>query len=245
MASSLWPASIVGAILAQSPTLQDIYNPNHETNSESDSDANAPIHILELGAGLGLQGLAAAQGSSTARCSVVLTDNDRVIVGKLQDMLEDKNGGVTAEYLDWRDEDCAKDKAYDVILGSALAYYYFLLRPLMDTIVANLKPTKSLLMVCGQANRDSQWELYRNIRDGCYNQLTDTHDKPWPGDCKMLLYRLEMGHWEEDEQQAATVDGTVPMAILCYENPDMKVPPLSNHDYIATEADFEGLILSF
>lgn len=100
-------------------------------------------------------------------------------------------------------------------------------------------------MVCGQANRDSQWDLYRNIRDGCYNQLTDAHDKPWVGDCKMLLYRLEMGNWEKDGQREATVDGTVPMAILCYQNPDRKLPPLSNHDHIATEDDFERLSMSF
>ena len=109
LASSLWPASIVGAIIAQSPTLRGIFSPKHDIDEE-DNDAdgrngNTPVNILELGAGLGLLGLAVAQGSTT--CSVMLTDNDNVVVGKLQDKLED-NGRVNAEYLDWRDEDSAK-----------------------------------------------------------------------------------------------------------------------------------------
>jgi hypothetical protein len=235
LGSSLWPGSILGAILSQSPTLEAI-----NRSPKDDAGVDGTVCILELGAGLGLHGLATAQASS--ECKVKLTDNDPVAVEKLHQLLRGVDR-VDATLLDWRDE--VKVGNFDVVLGSDVAYYHHLLRPLMDTVEANLKTTDSLLLLCGQANRDSQWDLYRNIRDGCYNQVTDVHDKPWPGDCKMLLYRLEMGHWGEEGQRQTETDGTIPMAVLCYQSPGMKFPPISDCDYAATEEDFESLSMSF
>ena len=52
------------------------------------------------------------------------------------------------------------------------------------------------MLVAGQANRGQQMQLRKNIRDGCYNQLTDEREPPWPGASTMLLYELAQRPWE-------------------------------------------------
>ena len=66
----------------------------------------------------------------------------------------------------------------------------------MDAISAHLDPEGGLMLVAGQANRGQQMQLRKNIRDGCYNQLTDEREPPWPGASTMLLYELAQRPWE-------------------------------------------------
>ena len=82
------------------------------------------------------------------------------------------------------------------MLGTDVAYYHPALRPLMDAISAHLDPEGGLMLVAGQANRGQQMQLRKNIRDGCYNQLTDAREPPWPGASTMLLYELAQRPWE-------------------------------------------------
>lgn len=118
LASSLWNAGTAGAILCQSACLQQQVLPEKS--------------VLELGSGVGLAGLVAAR--SAARC-VVLTDHDERAVGRLQRISKDN---VSARHLEWRDDHSksSADEKYDVILATDVAYYFYLLRPLMDTIQA-------------------------------------------------------------------------------------------------------------
>ena len=98
------------------------------------------------------------------------------------------------------------------MLGTDVAYYHPALRPLMDAISAHLDPEGGLMLVAGQANRGQQMQLRKNIRDGCYNQLTDEREPPWPGASTMLLYELAQRPWESvgvgnEEGRGGEVEG--------------------------------------
>jgi predicted nicotinamide N-methyase len=224
LASNLWPAALATSILMRSPAFRSFAKGKD---------------ILELGSGLGLVGLVAAEES--AKC--ILTDNDKEAVDLFdtttfplnQDVLK---ADLLAKRIEWRDkhEDV---EPVDIVLGSDIAYYYFLLRPLMDTARAYLRPGAPLLIVAGQANRQCQWDLYKNIRYGCYNQLTDEHEPPWPGQTKMLLYNLEM---RNEESQ---IDGVIPMAVIIHHNDDLVLPPFTDYDYEATQEDDDNMLKTF
>jgi hypothetical protein len=232
LGSTLWPPAFAGAILGRSPAMRKFV---------------AEKQILELGAGLGLTGWTLAQ-SGAASCR--LTDNDDEIV-KLLQTLADENvdcTNVEASVLEWRsdDDDATQpsDKA-DLIFGTDIAYYYFLLRPLMDT-VRKFQRDDNSSAVCfiGQANRESQWELYNNMKDGCYNQLTDEHEKPWSGSTTMLLYKLQMQEWHDVGGEEGVVgnaveavEGVIPIAALIHEVEGNELSPLTSHDYIATSME--------
>jgi predicted nicotinamide N-methyase len=235
LASTLWPASFAGAILCRSPAFRE-YVRNKK--------------VLELGSGLGLAGWTAAREAA----SCVLTDNDQRIV----DLLEISSGklssgNVHAEYLEWRDEHIDVDKV-DTIIATDVAYYYFLLRPLMDTARAYLQETDSLFLVTGQANRESQWELFHNLQNGCYNQLTDAREPPWPGSTEMLLYRMHVEDWrdtgDDDPPTTAIADSTLPhevltMGVLLHKTQGCKLASFTPYDHIATAKDEEAMPISF
>lgn len=223
LGSTLWPAAFAGAILGRSPQMRQFLKKKN---------------IMELGAGLGLTGWAMAQ--SAASCH--LTDNDQDIVDLLQRIADDEalpTGNTRASFLEWRDgQEVESNDKVDFIFGTGVAYYYYLLRPLMDTIQA-YKRENSAICIIGQTNRESQWELYHNIKDGCYNQLTDEHEKPWAGTTKMLLYKLRMQQWNEQGEAGVSdgdfpLDGVVPIAALIYEVNGNEIPPLTSYDYVAT-----------
>jgi SAM-dependent methyltransferase len=229
LASSLWPSALVGAILCQSPAFATMTNTS----------------ILEVGAGLGLAGQILLQATKAISCQ--LTDNDKESIKLLQESIEDDNK-LSARYLEWRDD--ARDEndrhSIDILLGTDVAYYFYLLRPLMDTARHFLKPTKSLFLAIGQAYRKSQWDLHDNVAVGCYNQLTDQHDKSWPGTTNMLLYRLEMQEWQKEEsEETVRIEGMVPIAFLLHQTPGLELGPLTAHDYVATAQDREKLDISF
>lgn len=155
LASSIWPSSLAGAILLHcSTTLQKLI---------------LGKDILELGCGLGLGGLVAAASECSA---CIMTDNDEEIINKLQNVIStnEQNLGenynkVKAECLDWRDSSQDNNNSdgvhnkieqFDVGLGFDVAYYWYLLRPLMDTFSLRLRDQSSFLLVLGQANRESQ-----------------------------------------------------------------------------------------
>lgn len=231
LSSTLWPASIAASILLRSPEFQRL------TEGKE---------IIELGSGLGLAGLVAAQNS--AKC--MLTDHDQEAVDLYDKTFalnrNELEADLSGERLDWRD-DHGSPETVDIVLGAAVAYYYYLLRPIMDTTQTYLSKEGSPLMIfVSQANRESQWELYNNIRKGCYNQLTDKHEPPWPGQTKMLLYNLEMSDWVEDPADCATqIDGKLGISVLIHGKDGVTLPPLTSFDYTATDEDDKNIMKTF
>ncbi len=225
LARTLWPSSLAAAILLRSPASKQLIKDKH---------------VLELGCGLGLAGIVA---SSSAK-SCCLTDHDEEII----QLLKNQNiPNINARYLEWRDEDRPDDiPSCDLVIGADIAYYFYLLRPLMDTAKDMLRSDNSAFMVVGQANRESQWDLYHNIRDGCYNQLTDEREAPWNGETRMLLYQLQMFKWQvDDDPSFETLDGTIPIAVMLHTSPDLEKFTFTTFDHIATKNDEEGIMMSF
>ncbi|KAG7356353.1 methyltransferase [Nitzschia inconspicua] len=242
LASQLWPMSLASSILLRSSEFQTWISGKR---------------FVELGSGRGLTGLVAAARAQSA----LLTDNDADALAWLQSSTCPTNQGklastVSIRQLDWRDDHYDSIPTVDLVLGSDIAYYFHLIRPLMDTIRAFMDNQKSpsSLMVIGQANRESQWDLYRNIRDGCYNQLTDLWEPPWQGTCQMLLYRLQMSDWcPTVEECSERIDGTIPVSLILYNNvgdsasedTPLPLPPFQMHAHIATEEDDVNIMKSF
>jgi len=188
----------------------------------------ATPNILEMGCGLGLTGTTLAT-KLQQKVNVTLSDINPV--------------PPDAIAFDWRD--ATPDMPWDCMIGSDIAYYHHLLRPILDTI----SPHRDAIVV-GQANRESQWDLYKMMRDGGYNLRTDEQDAPWDGsDLQMLLYELEMSEWNQDFD---VIDGVVPIAALVYRSKDSSTftvedaaPWFSEHDYKATDEDDEAIVKSF
>lgn len=247
LASTIWPASLASAILVRSPTLTDFMG---------DRD------VLELGCGLGITGLAASKSKSPKPRSCRLTDNADEVLDALRCYGKGRSGVAAAaadevvsfEHLDWRDDHAGCERV-GTVLSTDVAYYYFLLRPLMDTVSAHLEPRDSLWMNTGQANRECQWTLYRNLVDGCYNQLTDEREPPWGGQTRMLLYELDMYEWREEEEGGGSgddatekenvCDGTIPIAVMLHQTPGLSLAPLTDFDYVATASDESEMSISF
>ena len=115
-------------------------------------------HILEIGAGLGLNGILAWRASSS-NSEVCITDGDSDALVHLRDNVdrnrntdsEDGNddsnvGKVSCKQLIWGKDtsekflsDVAKDKKYDVILASDIIYSPVIVEPLWKTIQTLLK----------------------------------------------------------------------------------------------------------
>lgn len=233
LSTQLWPSSIAASILFQSPSFQEYLSDKH---------------ILELGSGLGLAGLAAGSGNAH---SCILSDMDQETVdflektAKLNDEVLNPDK-FKSKVLDWRDSH-EEAEPVDLIIGADIAYYFYLLRPIMDTIQAyQSKNNKNLALVLGQANRESQWDLYKNIRDGCYNQLTDEQEPPWPGTTKMLLYKLEMTRWVENlDDFESSSDGSIPIGLIVHHNEGIDFPKFTTYDHVATEEDDESMMKTF
>ena len=127
-----------------------------------------------------------------------------------------------------------------------VAYYYHLIAPLVNTLRLYRKENKSQLVIIGQANREYHWHLYHHIRDGGYNQITDKKEAPWEGETKMLLYQLQLGAWQSEEEETFKVDGTVPIAALLHTTSDnLGVQTLTDYDHVATKEDEESQMMSF
>jgi hypothetical protein len=234
LSESLWPAGIAGSILLRSPDMKSRLQNQR---------------VIELGSGVGLAGLVAATSCKTC----LLTDNTNEAVGFLESAIQrNTDNGIlqgcemTAMNLDWRDQ-VENVGSADVVLGTDVAYYYHLLRPLMDTSTAHLS-TDGLMLVLGQANRQSQWDLYKNIKDGCYNQITDEHEPAWIGDTRMLLYVLEVGCCQKDgEEHSDEVYDMIPMAALLHSRGDEEsvLSLLAEYSHVATKEDEESIAISF
>ena len=146
------------------------------------------------------------------------------------------------------------------MLGTDVAYYHPALRPLMDAISAHLDPEGGLMLVAGQANRGQQMQLRKNIRDGCYNQLTDEREPPWPGASTMLLYELAQRPWESvgvgNEEGEGGVSGAasgteastlIPIAAIVYAAAgEAQLEQLIGpEDHVATQQDEEDQMITF
>lgn len=234
LSESLWPAGIAGSILLRSPDMKSRLKNQR---------------VMELGSGVGLAGLVAATSCKTC----LLTDNAEETIGFLERAIHRNSDtnvlhgcATSAKNLDWRDQFDDKGSA-DIVLGTDVAYYHHLLRPLMDTATAHLS-SDGLLLFLGQANRQSQWDLYRNIKDGCYNQLTDEHELSWIGETRMLLYVLEIGRCQKDgDKMSDEADDFIPMAALFHSRGDREsiVSMLSKYSHVATNGDEESIAMSF
>ena len=115
-------------------------------------------YILEIGAGLGLNGILAWRASSS-NSEVCITDGDSDALVHLRDNVdrnrntdsEDGNddsnvGKVSCKQLIWGKDtsekfliDIAKDQTYDVILASDIIYSPVIVEPLWETIQTLLK----------------------------------------------------------------------------------------------------------
>jgi predicted nicotinamide N-methyase len=230
LSSTLWPSAIAASVLLRSPGFRSLAEGKD---------------ILELGSGLGLAGLVAAENS--AKC--ILSDNGEETVALYEKTIAlNKNelkADLVGKRMDWRD-DHDNPNPVNIVLGTDIAYYYYLLRPIMDTAQAYLTKKDPLMIVVGQANRESQWDLYNNIRKGCYNQLTDEHEPAWPGHTKMLLYNLEMSDWVEDSTDCrSNIDGVVPIAVLLHYSDGADLPSFSACDHVATDEDDKNIMKNF
>ena len=234
LSESLWPAGIAGSILLRSPDMKSRL---------------VGRRVIELGSGVGLAGLTAATSCRTC----LLTDNTDEAVRFLEGAIQRNNDKCVlkgcetkARNLDWRHQ-VEDEGSADIVLGTDVAYYYHLLRPLMDTTNSHLS-RDGLMMVLGQANRQSQWDLYKNIKDGCYNQLTDEHEPAWIGDTRMLLYVLDVGYCQQDgDSHSDEVDGMIPMAALFHSrgNEESNVSLLAEYCHIATKEDEYSIQISY
>jgi hypothetical protein len=245
LASQLWPAALASSILLRSPEFRPWI---------------VDKTVVELGSGRGLTGLVAAVHAK----SCLLTDNDVTAVELLETSTCPTNqhrleATLSTQQLDWRDKHGGHVPFMDLVLGSDVAYYFYLLRPIMDTARAFMdaendnddsdkKP--STMVLTGQANRKSLWDLYKNIQNGCYNQLTDVNEPPWPGTCRMLLYNLQMSHWCSNlEACDVQIDGLVPISLIVYHgdtNPDTaQLSPFEMFAHVATQEDDENIMKSF
>jgi hypothetical protein len=241
LASQLWPAALASSILLRSPEFRRWI---------------VRKKVVELGSGRGLTGLVAAFHAE----SCLLTDNDATAVKVLETSTCPANesrlgASLSTRQLDWRDSHGGNVPFMDLVLGSDVAYYFYLLRPMMDTARAFMKAehgnqSPSTLVLTGQANRKSLWDLYNNIQNGCYNQLTDVKEPPWPGSCRMLLYNLQMSHWcstlEACDRQ---IDGLIPMSLMVHHgdtNTDAEqLAPFEKFAHVATQEDDENIMKSF
>ena len=123
-------------------------------------------HILEIGAGLGLNGILAWRASSS-NSEVCITDGDSDALVHLRDNVdrnrntdsEDGNydsnvGKVSCKQLIWGKDtsekflsDVAKDKKYDVILASDIIYSPVIVEPLWETIQTLLKKPSGVFVM--------------------------------------------------------------------------------------------------
>lgn len=230
VSSSLWPSALAASILLRRPKMR---------HALVDKD------VLELGSGLGLAGMVAAS-APTKSCT--LTDKAEDALELLPRTIERNAFGerqVSSRLLDWKDEATYGKGKADIVIGADLAYYFFLLRPLMDASRTSMKDDSGLLYIVGQANRESQWDLKNNIQNGCYNQITDEREPPWEGDTNMLLYNLKVGEWSGGDattSNASEIDEEVPIAVCvhCQDEGRLAREILEvGIDHIATKEDEE------
>lgn len=228
LSTTLWDASFASAILCRSPNFMAYLRDKS---------------VLELGSGIGLTGWVAGAGAVKA----TLTDHDHRAVVRIKKMAAKNPGQITAKYLEWKDDRIDNDP-FDVILGTDVAYYYYLLRPLMDTVRAHLA-AQSTVLITSQANRQSQWDLYDNMKKGCYNQLTDEHEGPWPGQTRMLLYKLQVNQWVRNSDDAVDerLGSVAWIAVIHHERECNRATDdfFSEWDHVATSADKDSIRISF
>ena len=231
LASNLWTSAFATSIMLRSPEFRTWA---------------VGKDIAELGSGLGLAGLVAAEKSS----SCLLTDYDDECLDYLRatSKLNEEILHATLETkkMDWRD-DHNDEQQVDLVLGSDIAYYFYLLRPLMDTSRAFMGEGSNLFVV-GQANRVSQWDFYKNIKDGCYNQVTDEREPPWPGSTKMLLFNLQISPFFEDldnDESFSSIDRVVPISVIVNDSATDNFCPFQKFAHEATEEDSKGIERTF
>mmetsp|Transcript_12926 Transcript_12926/g.35780 ORF Transcript_12926/g.35780 Transcript_12926/m.35780 type:complete len:393 (-) Transcript_12926:23-1201(-) len=275
LGATLWSSGLALSILVLSSSsiklsFRDQGEEDEEEEEGEEEEAFTHLNIddksiLEIGAGLGLPGrtLAAQQQQGGTPRKVVLTDNDEAVIAASQTLdvfttsaAAEANKPATLEsrQLEWRDcppntEGKALDQeVFDIILGADVAYYFFLLRPLMDAVQHYMAYSDATCLIVGQANRESQWDLYHNIKQGCYNPRTDLHDAPWPGQTSVLLYNLYSTEWVEESSAAPATMTSVPIAAILHQNAmhnDGKRIRLTPCDYVATKQDEDAIDKSF
>ena len=240
LASSLWPASCVAS------AWWTMYG--NAVLDKNNNDSSRSTRILELGSGLGVTGWMAAAVVSQLQgvAELTLTDLDDGALKRLSESpqcnLQLSSVELTTRKLDWRDEHdpLEKEDPFDIVVGSDLSYYHFLVGPLADTL--ETFGSNALVTIASPTSRQSFWELYHLMKDGGYNVKTDTYGDPWPGTVRMLLYRL---HCVQDDSHS-------PMALLCWtadaemaRRLDLLIDENSDIMHVATAGDEAQMEMSF
>lgn len=245
----LWPAAIASALLLRRLAWRNVFESKR---------------VVELGAGLGLTGLSAATPSvESARpaMDVTLTDYEPAVVAALHDTTKKHAAAfptcssLCVKSLDWGscvphvdgDKECPTNQDhFDVVLGSDIAYYPQLVRPVMDAASSLLGPTGGLLILASSSQRASHWALYRNLKDGCVNQRTNEREPPWPGTTRMFMYDLHRASWEKVLDDRSPLDASsswsppassaaaddvwvVPIAVIVHASPGVDVGSITSH----------------
>lgn len=133
--------------------------------------------ILELGAGLGLVGIAAAL-VTPGRAELTLTDHDPLSLAALP-LNAELNGlhGVRVWDLDWREFERAEDGAFDLVLGCDVAYEARLQGPLLDVVERYLAPGGVALFA--DPGRTRFPGLLRRVRErGLVAEVEDAEGRP-------------------------------------------------------------------
>ena len=115
----------------------------------------------ELGCGTGLLGLTAA----TMGAEVVLTDLPVYLPSVLQNIEANKHlitGKISAVGLDWRERvSVSLEGSADLVLVCDCVYYEASLQPLIETILALVKP--EALVILAYEKRPDKLELYQQF----------------------------------------------------------------------------------
>ena len=206
--------------------------------------------MMELGSGLGLGGLAAAASWSPRRC--LMTDTDEEALEELRSTVERNQstgpGMCTIRKVDWNEYSnttVIAEERSDILIATDVTYNPKLVGPFVEAAKAHLRRDNGCTMlIVGQANRKSHWELYRCLRDGC-DDIHGTRHFPWEGATRMLLYELVVGEWNIDitaNDSTASMEGVeliVPIAVIVHVcSPDALSSLIGGHDHIATNSSW-------
>ncbi|KAG6441385.1 hypothetical protein O3G_MSEX001752 [Manduca sexta] len=146
-----------------------------ETMCHQKSDFLSGIKVLELGAGLGVVGLAAA----TLGAQVTLTDLPeamtllRLNINENKAKISSMGGYATAESLVWGEgsSEIYKDE-WDMIVLADCVYYEEAIDPLIETLQnLNSSTNKRMVIYLTQELRDS--EVQKQLWDKFYTKLTN------------------------------------------------------------------------
>jgi hypothetical protein len=165
--------------------------------------------------------------------SCLLTDYDKEAIQLIHETFEVNEDNRRSKY-------CILFSSNTTNYGCIQEIYGWIAYSKETTINGKSRP--STLFVIGQANRESQWDLFHNIKNGCYNQLTDKREPPW------ALYNLQISSFCENiEACDSIIDGFVPIPVIIHLDTEncSQLCPFKKFAHEVTEVDFERILNFF